>query len=132
MERVMVDTSAVYALLDRSDRNHGRAVSFLKNLAREGRNIVLTNFVVAECHALLLSKLGHDVARTWLKDLVWPIERVAESDEERAKEIIMAYADKAFSYVDASTFAVMERLEIREALTFDEHFRQFGFSCFGY
>jgi predicted nucleic acid-binding protein len=129
METVMVDTSAVYALLDRSDSNHGQAVSFFKRLADKGRTVLLTNFIVAECHALILSRLGHDLAREWLRNMVWPVERVTEKDEERAREILLAYTDKSFSYVDAMTFAVMERLGVKEALAFDEHFVQFGFPC---
>ena len=34
---------------------------------------------------------------------------------------------KDFSYVDASSFAIRERLSISTAFSFDSHFRQFGF-----
>lgn len=47
-------------------------------------------------------------------------------DEERAVDIICSHEDKTFSYTDATTFAVAERLEIRRALAFDRHFVQFG------
>ena len=50
-------------------------------------------------------------------------------DEERAREIINTYEDKAFSYTDATTFAVIERLGIKSTFTFDEHFAQFGLSA---
>lgn len=33
---------------------------------------------------------------------------------------------KEFSFTDCTTFAVMERLKIPAAFTFDEHFRQYG------
>lgn len=128
MERVMVDTSAVYALLDRSDANHERAVSLLKKMRVASCNVILTNFIVAEAHALILAKLGHGLARSWLKGLCWPVERVTAKDEERAREIIYAYEDKAFSFTDATTFAVMERMEIKRAFAFAKHFAQFGFS----
>ena len=36
------------------------------------------------------------------------------------------YRDKDFSYCDAISFAVMERLGITEVIAFDEHFRQYG------
>jgi predicted nucleic acid-binding protein len=32
---------------------------------------------------------------------------------------------------DATSFAIMERLGILEAFSFDRHFRQFGFSVIG-
>jgi len=41
-------------------------------------------------------------------------------------DIICSYEDKAFSFTDATTFAVAERLGIRRAFAFDKHFAQFG------
>ncbi|MGI6285976.1 PIN domain-containing protein [Neomoorella humiferrea] len=91
--------------------------------------MILTNFIVAETHALILSRIGHELARERIRNLVWKIERVKEEYEERAKEIIIAYRDKSFSYTDAPTFAVMERLNLKVALAFDNHFTQFGWHC---
>ncbi|NHM26927.1 PIN domain-containing protein [Desulfofundulus sp. TPOSR] len=131
MERIMVDTSAIYALLDRSDNMHQQAVSILKELSTKGVAVVITNFIVAECHALLVSRLSPEIARAWLKGLCWPVERVNEEDENRAREIIFTYSDKSFSFTDATTFAVMERLGISSAFAFDRHFIQFGFNLYG-
>jgi predicted nucleic acid-binding protein len=86
----------------------------------------MTNFVVAECHALLWVRLGADVARTWLLGNIWSIERVTVEDEESARQIVRKYVDKTFSYTDATSFAVMERLKLRRALAFDRHFDQYG------
>ena len=54
--------------------------------------------------------------------------RSRASDEERAREIIYQYDDKDFSMTDAISFAVMERLRIARAFTFDRHFAQYGFT----
>ena len=40
----------------------------------------------------------------------------------------MKYQDKDFSLTDAISFAVMERLQITQAFTFDRHFAQYGFT----
>ena len=57
--------------------------------------------------------------------------RVAEIDEERAREIIVSHDDKDYAFTDATSFAVMERLGITTAFTFDRHFAQFGFAVLG-
>ncbi len=131
MARVLVDTSAVYALLDRDDANHAAARAHLERLRKLRTEPWLTNFVLAESHALLLARLGHKIARRWLVGNVWPVERVTAEDEERAQEIIRRHEDHTYSYVDATSFAVMERLRIRRALAFDQHFRHFGFELMG-
>jgi len=126
MAQILVDTSSVYALLDKDDEHHRKAASLLRSLPARGLKPLLTNFVVAECHALLLSRLSHATARRWLLNQVWPVERVTADDESRAREIIGQFRDKAFSYTDASCFAVMERLKIAVAFGFDPHFEQYG------
>jgi uncharacterized protein len=54
------------------------------------------------------------------------VERVSVDDEHRAWEIIEQCADKDFSLADTTRFAVMERLGLTEAFTFDRNFAEFG------
>ena len=88
-----------------------------------------TNFVLAESHALILVRLGRTRALDFLRATITGstnVIRAAEEDERRAREIIEQYQDKDFSYCDAMSFAVMERLDLQEAIAFDDHFRQYG------
>lgn len=126
MAQVLVDASAIYALIDKDDSYHSRAVAILRSLPRHGLSPFLTNFIVAESHALLLSRLGAQTARAWLLNQNWPIEPVSLVDEEKAKQIIQRYTDKTFSYTDPASFAVMERLGVKETFAFDPHFQQYG------
>jgi predicted nucleic acid-binding protein len=126
MARVLVDTSAIYALLARDDHNHHAARNGLDQLRKRRDEPIITNFIVAECHALLLARLGSNVARRWLSTSAWQVERSSPEDEDSAREIILTHADKGYSYTDAVSFAVMKRLRIRVAFAFDRHFKQFG------
>ncbi len=131
MEKIMVDTSAIYALLDKSDDMHNQAKKKIFMLAEEKEKVMITNFIVAECHALLAGRLNPGLARNWLVNLSWPVERITEEDECKALNIIVNYEDKAFSYTDATTFAVMERMGINTVFAFDRHFVQYGFLLYG-
>jgi predicted nucleic acid-binding protein len=127
MAQVLVDTSAIYALVDHNDAFHRKAVATLRSMPRRGLAPLLTNFIVAESHALLLSRMGAALARRWLLGQTWQIEAVQARDEEVAKDIIRKYADKSFSYTDATSFAVMARTGISVAFGCDPHFQQYGF-----
>jgi predicted nucleic acid-binding protein len=126
MARVLVDTSAIYALIDADDASHGAARAGLNRLRKRRDEPFITNLVLAECHALLLARLGANIARRWLSTMAWPIERSTAEDEDTAKQIILTHADKGYSFTDAVSFAVIKRLHIRTALAFDRHFAQFG------
>jgi uncharacterized protein len=127
MAAIFVDTSAIYALLDRDDANHTAAKARLRTMKKQRIAPVLSNFVVAESHALLLTRLGADVARRWLLGNVWRVDQIIASDEQKARDIIRSHVDKTYSYTDASSFALMERLGIERAFAFDRHFKQYGF-----
>jgi predicted nucleic acid-binding protein len=97
-------------------------------LANERRPLLTSNLVVAESHALMMRRLGRDIAGRWLAESYSQFNVVLEGadDSLAARGILVRYADKAFSYADAVSFAIMERLGIRTAFSFDEDFRQFG------
>lgn len=130
--RVFVDTSAFYAASDRDNRAASHARALVARLISERSQVVTTNFVLAELHALLLAHGNRHLALTVLQGLrlspTLTIERVSEVDEQRAWEIIEHYDDKAFSFVDAASFAVMERLGISIAFSLDRHFAQYGWT----
>jgi uncharacterized protein len=127
--RVLVDASAYFALLDQDDAYHSQARMIRDRVITEGFLLFTTSFVLPETHALLLNRLSQDIATSFLKDLeqstttlVW----VTPADVQRAQAIIYQYEDKDFSLTDATSFAVMERLRIPYAFTFDHHFAQYG------
>jgi predicted nucleic acid-binding protein len=123
-------TSGFYALLDRADTNHTTAVRLFRDLSTAGTRLVLTNFIRAETHALILNRLGHDVADRFLAGLRSvpsnSLARITDEDETAALDLIARYRDKSFSLTDATSFVVMERLGITHAVSFDDDFRQYG------
>lgn len=126
MSSVFIDTGAFYAAINKKDKHHQKVKDFFSNPFTRKLNLITSNFVVAETHALLLNRVGREIASLWLKSIPTIIIRASEEDEDKAKEIILLYTDKDFSYCDALSFSIVERLSIKKVLSFDKHFRHYG------
>lgn len=130
MRHLFVDTGAWYALVDRKDPDHESARRFFE---RNKLPLVTTNFIFDETVTLLRKRLGWTTAHEFgrrLKDSEFVgLLSVAESDEERAWDIFRKYRDHDFSYTDCTSFAVMQRLAIKTAFTFDGHFASMKFTA---
>jgi uncharacterized protein len=132
--RLFMDTSAYYALADARDANHGTAKQVRDGLIGERARLFTTNFVLAETHALVLSRLGREIALRVIDGIersTTTVVRASARDEARARSILRQYDDKDFSLTDAMSFAVMERLRITRAFSFDAHFAQYGLDVLG-
>lgn len=127
-ENLFIDTSALYALINRRDKDHKKIKDFLSNF--KGR-IFFTNYIFDEIITLVVGRLGHDKAVEVGKTLqvssqiekIW----VTSADERLAWELFIARGDKSYSFTDCTSFIVMKRLKITQYLAFDDHFRQEGF-----
>lgn len=122
---VLWDSSAILALIDADDADHGRAVQVASQIARERRPSFITNYIEAEAHALLLRKLGRTIARQWLLTATLPVIAVLPSEEQRAKDLLARHIDKDWTLCDATSFAVLDARRVSRAFTFDHHFRQY-------
>lgn len=128
--RVLIDTSAYYALADPRDANHAAAVAIIQHVSTVPTRLFTTNIILAETHALLLARRGRVVAWRALQEIdrsATTRMRISPADEQLARAVIAQYDDNDFALTDASSFAVMERLRIAEAFSFDRHFAQYGF-----
>ena len=124
-----IDTSGFFAALRGDDADNALALDTMRRLVESGHLVCTSNFVVAETHALLLTRRNRFEAHRFLASFDEggiAIVRVSEADEGQARAIIEQYADKDFSYTDATSFALIQRLGIPSALSFDRHFLQFG------
>lgn len=124
-----VDTSALYALLDRDDQNHAEASQTWSGLLDSGETLVTSNYVVVESCALVQHRLGSDAVQVLLEELL-PLIEVRWVDREihaHAVTALLAARRRKLSLVDCSSFAVLRDVGSDSAFAFDQHFTEAGF-----
>lgn len=130
MRSVFVDTSAFVALRNRSEAEHERAREQLTGLIEDGATLFTSNYVFAETYTALLVRVGREEAVEWGRRFragaAIELVRLDAAVEDEAWEILERHADKRWSYVDATSFALIERDGGGEAFAFDAHFSQRG------
>lgn len=131
MSRIFVDASVYFSYINVKDASHDTSQRIMAKLADGHASLLTSNFVIAEIHALLLTRVSHDTATRFLNAIftgATRIIRVREADETTARDVIRHQVDKEYSYTDATSFVIMSRLPIHDAFSLDQHFAQFGFT----
>lgn len=131
MNAVFVDTGGWMACADRADPAHSAFTAARDSTLEAGRLLITTDFVVDETLTLIRFRLGLAAANAWWQQidgssrLRW--ERVENDRFERARNLFFQYRDKALSFTDCTSVAVMRELRLTTVITTDDHLRQVGF-----
>lgn len=136
---IFVDAGAFVARAFPGDEHHAEAAKAWDLIERAGAAIFTTGYVVAEAVTFMQRavtrahgassgrRFAADSARFILGSRRTTVLRVSLEDEIRAVDELAGFPDPKVGYVDCLSFAVMRRERIREAFSFDEHFRAAGF-----
>ena len=130
---VFLDTSALFAVLDRDDLNHGSAKQQWLNLVEEDVTMVSTNYILLESLALIQNRLGFKAVHVFHEDIL-PVIQIVWIDEEvhtAGISALLQASKRKLSLVDSVSFIVMRSLGIRRAFTYDRDFKHEGFDCLG-
>jgi predicted nucleic acid-binding protein len=127
---IFIDTSFWAALTARDDALHDVAVRLFAQRATE--RLVTSNHVRGETWTLLRRRRGFGSAVKFLDGLERTarlrLEFVSRDLEEEALHWLRSRDEREYSFVDATSFAVMRSLRIREAFAFDGDFTAAGFT----
>ncbi len=119
---VFVDTSAWYAAADLDDAGHERAALRL----REHAGALLTSdHVLVETWFLAARRLGFAAAERLAEAIRMGLARIEPAtvaDLETAARIGEEYPDQGFSIVDRTSWAIMGRTGVHEAIALDADF----------
>ena len=131
MTNIFIDTSAFIALYLSDDDFHQEAVRWLKEM--EGKACFwTTNYILDETYTFVRSVKGKDASVAFAEYLssnseIVKVKRVSLEEEKEAFVLFKKLDLKGLSFTDCTSFAVMKRLGLKQAFSFDKHFMQAGF-----
>lgn len=122
-----VDTSFYIARVMPHDQWHAKAL----RAVRPGISFFTSSFVINETVSLLQARGFFSAAVTFLREarlsegvtIVYPDAAL----QSEAWDLFARWGPAGANAIDCVSFAVMRKLSIRKAFTFDAHFRTAGF-----
>jgi predicted nucleic acid-binding protein len=119
---IVVDTSFLYALLDRRDGRHAAAVDWYRGVDE----LATTPLVLAEVDHLADARAGRAARAAFRRDVAagaYAVEWWASAPQE-ILDVAERHADSGVSLADSSLVVLAGRYETTAIATFDErHFR---------
>lgn len=125
--QVLVDTSAIFAIISPLDQFHERAAATYTDLLDQGDSLYLTSYVLVETAALVQRRLGFEPLKLFVQamqgnmDVIW-IDRLAH---EEAWRRMVQQGGNRISLVDWSTVVVAEQTR-SIIFAFDQDFSTLG------
>lgn len=129
MRGVFFDTGYLLALINKKDNLHVLALEASGKF--HGPYLTIQLILVELTNSLSLPEqrpLAVNIVEKLQKD---PSTTVVPFSSERFEETLLYYkarSDKSWGMVDCFSFIVMDELMVKQALTFDEHFKQAGYN----
>lgn len=127
------DTSWWVAWSLPGDGRHGEALALLDHLG-SNEQVLTTNLIIGETWTFLRRKDGHGTALAFLDRIdaltegaKLTVHPVTPEQADKAWEWLRRHDERAYSFVDATSFQVMRDRRLREALAFDQDFADAGF-----
>ena len=124
----LVDTSALFAILNRDDAQHARASTWFAGVRDDSERLVTHNYIALESAALVRRRLGGEAVSALFDSLLGSI-RVQFIDEPLHRAAVAAHLARPArpSLVDQVSFRFMRDRGIQRVFAFDEDFAREGF-----
>ncbi len=128
---LFVDTSAWYALNDRSDQHRDAALERMSRISSGQVGLITSDYILDESLTLISARTNRRTAVAFgdllLKSSTVQLVTITEELRQAAFELFRKLSDKELSFTDCTSFALMKQMKLKSAFTFDDHFRQVGF-----
>jgi len=117
---VLVDASALIALLDRTDAHHAACVEALADITDP--LVTVLPALTEAAHLLSDSPRAVDAIFDMVDDDAIDVAPIEAPDLKRMKALMRKYRDLPMDFTDAALVRVAEREKTNRILSFDAHF----------
>jgi len=132
MTNIFIDSAAFKAVFDEKDDFHYCAWDYWNKIATTSYKLITTNYILDESLTLFRAYLGKQYALNLYKNIFDHndkilLEHISRADEAEAWSYFEKLPGRGVSFTDCTSFAVMKRLSLKQAFTFDKDFEKAGF-----
>lgn len=121
--QILVDSDAFVGLLVKKDGHHEESSQLFSEIAAQGLSIITTSFVIAETATVLSHRVGQELARIFLDEVIeqgkFPTIFVTESLQQQATMLFKEQEDRGTSMTDCVNVALMRQLQLSTIFSFD-------------
>ena len=120
---VLVDTSAILAIVSETDRFHDSAIEIYRDLLDSGDTLLTNSYVLVESSALIHRRLGFEPLREFIRSIqgVWEILWIDRITHEEIWKRMENRGGTQLSFVDWSVIVSAENIR-SSIFTFDSDF----------
>jgi predicted nucleic acid-binding protein len=105
-------------------------MSLWKEFKKHPCKLITTTYIFDETVTFLKRRMGYnkavEVGQRLLESSLVEMVHISKEDFYEGWKMFLKYQDKGFSFTDCLSFLAMQKMDVKEALVFDEHFRQKG------
>ncbi len=126
---IFVDTSALYAFLCRTDKDHEPVKRTVESLLVGKELLATSSYVLCETMGLIQRRMGFNLVQVLVCDLVPMMEVtwIGPREHNMGWSIMLEKRHRNLSIVDATSIAVMKAHGIRQCVALDKMFSRAGF-----
>lgn len=126
--KLFIDSGAFIAIMNKKDPFHQEARLFYTSLKRN-TNVLTSLLVVSETYTWLRYHANYHLAACFL-DIINKAEKAeflkiilpTEDLINKTHAVLKNYNDQDLSYTDATSFVILETMNIQDVFGFDSHF----------
>lgn len=129
---IFADTSAFYALVDKSDQFHETATESLTKILQNEIPLFTSNYIIVETISLLQRRIGMDAVKVFINQIIptLKVEWINFRIHQKTMSKFLRINRRKLSFVDCSSFVIMEENHVEQAFANDKHFEDNGFRLF--